>query len=806
MSRTSIDFNFGWDFELDGWEGAARKVDLPHDFQMEMPWREEAGGGRGFKPMGAARYRNTFVTDAAWSGQRVFLDFEGIMCVGDVWVNGERAASSEYGYLGFEIDVTDRLRPAGEANTVEVWASTGRENGSRWYTGGGLCRPVRITTHPMRAIARHGIFVTTPHVSAESATVRVQVELEGFRYDNSGTFGNAGEKGWTPTEMQPVEAVVTLRAPDGTIAGEARCDVPLRDYRARTEFALPDLTLQKPALWDIDAPQLYTAEVRLVESTRDGTREPGCEARESGCGARESEIIDRDSVRFGIRKAEFSPEFGFRLNGRKVFLKSMSNHADYGAVGTAQFPRAIGRELRRMKEFGFNAVRCSHNPYAEAFYDIADEIGLLVVDEFTDKWCRGDFCWMGRKPFLEVWPELMAEWIRRDRNHPSVILWSLGNELQQTEDFAGYDTGDWGVTTYRMMDVFVKRLDPTRPTTVGLFPAHAGAVYLKDPRYHEKPIRPPELSDVTDVASFNYRYEDYPDYFKWNPGLILFQSEASTSRWLEPFFGMDRDRTVGLSWWGAIEYWGESNGWPKKGWNYSFFSHTLEPRPQAWLIRGGLVADVPLTRIGIVDDNGERLVWNDIHSGQFVLSENWNPRGDARDSESLTRDVFVFSNAEEVELLLNGKSLGTKATEANVAKWEGVAYAPGRLEARGSNGSAHAIETTGAAARLEVVEETPGDWSADGADLKYLRIYAVDAEGRRVPDATNRLAVTVEGDATLLALDNGDHYTNEPFAVSEKAMKDGFLLAILRAGRTGGRVNVAISADGLVDAKWSMHY
>lgn len=772
-ARTSVDFNFGWDFEPDGWAGAAHKVDLPHDFQMEMPWREDAGGGRGFKPMGAAWYRNSFVTDASWRDERVFLDFEGVMCVGDVWVNGEKVASSEYGYLGFEVDVTNRLKPAGETNTVEVWASTGLVNGSRWYTGGGLCRFVHIKTRPVRSIARHGIFVTTPEIAADAATVRVQLELEGFQLRSEVFGSNASSGGAAELGMSNVVAVATIRAKGGAVVGEVRGNVPLWDYRARTEFTLPDIVLSEPALWDIDSPNLYTAEVRLVHDGR---------------------TLDADSVRFGIRKVEFSPQFGLRLNGRKVFLKSMSNHADYGAVGTAQFPRAIERELRTMKEFGFNAVRCSHNPYAEDFYRLADEIGLVVVDEFVDKWSRGNDWWMGRRSFLEIWPELMAEWIRRDRNHPCVVLWSLGNELQQSEVLAGYDTGDWGVTTYKMMDVFAKRFDPTRLTTVGLFPARAGAIYLKDPRYNVKPLRPPELSDVMDVASFNYRYEDYGDYFKWNPNLILFQSEASTSRWLEPYFRMDRERTVGVSWWGAIEYWGESNHWPKKGWNFSFFTHALEPKPQAYLIRSGLEPDVPLTRLGVVSDTGERLVWNDIHSGQYVLSENWNQTGAA------ARDVFAFSNASEVELLLNGVSLGRKRTKFNVSKWEGVDYVPGRLEARGSNGSAHAIETCGSAARLEIVEEAPGDWLADGMDLKYLRIYAVDAQGRRVPGAANVLHVSVEGPASLIALDNGDHFTDGMFNVAEKSMHDGFALAILRAGRKAGAVRAAFSADGLSSA------
>ena len=765
-ARMSVEFNAGWEFTPDGWDGAAHRVDVPHDFQLEMPWQESAGGNRGFKPMGAARYRNTFVTDAAWKGERVFLDFEGIMCVGDVWVNGAKVASTEYGYLGFEVDVTKRLKPAGGTNSVEVWASTGRSNGSRWYTGGGLYRPVRIRTRPVRSIARHGILVTTPEVSQSAATVRVQVELDGFRGCTNGVL-----------------AVAVVRGPNGSVVGESRADVPYNDYRWRVAFALPELTVGNPVLWDVDSgglgdavlplgnlPRLYTAEVRLEQDGR---------------------VIDSDVARFGVRKVEFSPKFGFRLNGRKLFLKSMSNHSDYGAVGVAQFPRAIERELKRMKEFGFNAVRCSHNPYAEDFYRLADELGIVVVDEFIDKWSRGESCWFGRRPFLDVWPELLTEWVRRDRNHPCVILWSLGNELQQSESFAGYDTGDWGVTTYRMFDIFVKRLDPTRLTTIGLFPSRAGAIYRKDPRYHVKPLRPPELSDVMDVASFNYRYEDYADYFKWNPNLILFQSEASTSRWLEPYFGMDRERTVGVSWWGAIEYWGESNRWPKKGWNYSFFSHTLEPKPQAYLIRSGLEPERPLTRIGVMADSGERLIWNDIQSGQYVLNESWNANG--KDG----RTVFALSNAGEVELLLNGKSLGKKATVNNVAKWEGVKYEPGRLEARGANGSSHAIETTGKATALEIVEEAPGDWKADGMDLKYVRIYAVDAEGRRVPDAAPLLRASVDGPATLHALDNGDHFTDGHFNVREKAMKDGFMLAILRAGREPGKVEFRIGGGGL---------
>jgi beta-galactosidase len=301
-----------------------------------------------------------------------------------------------------------------------------------------------------------------------------------------------------------------------------------------------------------------------------------------------------------------------------------------------------------------------------------------------------------------------------------------------------------------------------------------------------------------DVASFNYRYEDYPDYLADNPALILFQSEASTSKWLEPYYAMDRERTVGVSWWGAIEYWGESNRWPKKGWDYSFFSHTLEPHPQAYLIKSGLVPGEPLVRIGVVGDRGERLVWNDIHSGQYLLDGNWNPTGKP------VRDVFVFSNSRRVELFLEGRSLGAKETEANVALWTNVTYAAGRLVARGDNGSSHSIETTGAAVALELAEEAPGEWFAGGRDLKYVRIYAKDSCGRRVPDASFPLKVSVEGPASLLALDNGDHSTDELFGVDSKSMRKGFMLAILRSGDRPGRVTLRAEGEAAGAASLTM--
>lgn len=734
---------------------------MPHDFQIEQPWVEEAGGARGFKAMETGWYRKTFKTDEAWQGKRVLLDFEGIMYVSDVWVNGEKVGSTEYGYIGFEADVTKLLKKEGD-NVVAVRANTGKQKGSRWYTGGGLFRDVHLVVKSPIAIARHGVYISTPRIAEQSADVAVQVEVEGDRKQRIGT-----------------EIVTRILSPEGQQVTETRTVVEKSNLRT-VEVPLPLATVENPQLWSCEAPNLYTAEVSLL---RDG------------------QVLDCVTETFGIRTLEFSPEFGFKLNGKKIFLKGISNHHDLGAVGVAAFETAIERQFIQMKNFGYNHIRCSHNPYSEAFLKLADKHGLLVVDELIDKWSDNS-CWGGREPFTSLWYKLIPEWIKRDRNHPCVILWSLGNELQTSEEWGGFPTRDWGVTTYRIFDVLVKRYDATRKTTVAMFPARAGAIGKNDPDFNIK-ILPPELATVTEVSSFNYRYKNYGDYLKAAPHMTVYQSEATTNELAAPYFGMDHERMVGLAYWGAIEYWGESNGWPKKGWNYSFFSHTLEPYPQAYLIQSAF-SDDPLVHIGVLD-NKESIEWNDVTVGHLELSENWN-----REAGSL-QDIFTFTNADEVELLLNGKSIGVKKNprenyeRRNIIYWEDVPYAKGTLVAvartDGKEVARHTLQTTGKAVALKVVVETPDDWKADGMDLQYVKVYAVDSKGRRVYDVTSEVTFDVSGDCKLIAVDNGDHYTDELFSGNRKKMHNGFVMGILRSGQTGGKVTLKVSAEGLKSAK-----
>lgn len=770
--RESQLFNFGWKFQSGDMKDAQsidyndsdwRVLDLPHDFQIEQPWDESAGGARGFKAMGTGWYRKAFKADSAWKDKRVLLDIEGIMLIGDVWVNGQKVGSTDYGYLGFESDITKVLKYDTE-NIVAVRASTGKQGASRWYTGGGLFRDVHLIVKNPVAIARNGVFISTPKITEQNADVSVQVELEGIR-----------------GKSLNVEINAKIMAPDGSLIAETKELAPKKSKLHTVEVPLPLVTVTQPQLWSCETPNLYTAEITLLQ---------------------DGKVVDSVTETFGIRTLEFSPEFGFKLNGKKLFLKGISNHHDLGAVGVAAFDRAIERQFRMMKDFGYNHIRCSHNPYSKSFLKLADKYGILVVDELIDKWSDKSY-WGGRVPFTQLWYKMIPEWIKRDRNHPSVILWSLGNELQMREDLAGFPTGDWGVTTYKIFDVLVKRYDNTRKTTVAMFPARAGAIGKNEPEFHTK-VYPPELATVTEVSSFNYRYLNYAQYLEKCPTMTVYQSEATTNELAAPFFGMDYDKMVGLAYWGAIEYWGESNGWPKKGWNFSFFNHCLEPYPQAYLIKSAFCEE-PLVHIGVVDSDKNSIEWNDIMVGGMSLSSHWN-----RDADS-NQNLYTYTNADEVELLVNGKSMGVKKNDRtdinrrNIIYWENIPYGKGGkviaiARNNGKEVARHQLETTGKATALKMVIENPDDWKADGMDLQYIKVYAVDSKGRVVPTTEGEVTFEISGEAKLIAVDNGDHYTDELFSGNTKKLHKGFVMAILRSNQTGGAVKIKASCKGLKSA------
>jgi beta-galactosidase len=429
-----------------------------------------------------------------------------------------------------------------------------------------------------------------------------------------------------------------------------------------------------------------------------------------------------------------------------------------------------------MKQFGMNHIRTSHNPYSRDFIKLCDKYGILLVDELYDKWTRQHTG--GKVPFEQLWQNDIPEWIKRDRNSPSVILWSLGNELQQDPNMP---FNDFGVTLYKLQKTLLQRYDSTRLVTVAMHPRY---------RNWETDSLPHDLAMQTDIQAYNYRYMYFPGDGRRFPWMTFYQSEASTAAMGPNFFEMDLNKVIGLAYWGAIDYLGESQGWPAKGWAQGVFDISLEPKPKAYFMRSFFKPDEPLVHIAVIDQKGDQM-WNGIQTGNDGMSDHWN----RRPGQELS--LITYTNADEVELLLNGKSLGRKQNpkndtkQRNQIKWEGITYADGRLEAIAYNDgkvvARHQIETTGKAVKLVA---TPEDdyWQADGTDLMHIRIQAVDSKGRRVPMAQDELKFEVEGDARIVAVTNGDINSEELNATDHRRLWNGSALVILRSGKSPSKV------------------
>ena len=751
--RTTECLNFGWEFRLNN-EGQWRTVDVPHDFQIEQPWVAPAAdekadntdvaaniksrlSSRGFKEMGKGYYRLHLTPSAELKGKRLLLEFDGIMYTADVCLNGERIGGTNYGYVGFEIDVTDKLQ-TGQDNLIEVVADTREPNNSRWYTGGGLIRSVRLVSTPKdRYFARHPLYITT----RDNRYVSLSAAFTNRTKDKANHFA------------------VQILDPDGNEIYNTKAEIARhRGTRNQEERIATDIEIPAPKIWDIDTPYLYTARVQLL--TDDGT------------------VADEACDQFGIRTIEMGPEYGLKLNGRKVLLQGYANHHTLGALGAANYPKAIEKRIRLMKQFGMNHIRTSHNPYSREFIQLCDRMGILVVDELYDKWTRQHTG--GKVPFEQLWQYDVPEWVKRDRNSPSVILWSLGNELQQDPN---QPFNDFGITIYKMMRTLIQRYDSTRLVTVAMHPRY---------RNWQTDSLPHDLAMLTDVQSYNYRYMYFPGDGRRFPWMKFYQSEASISAMGQNFFEMNLDKVIGLAYWGAIDYLGESQGWPAKGWAQGVFDIALEPKPKAYYMRSFFKPEEPIVHIAVIDSKNE-VMWNGVQTGNDGMSDHWNRQPGSKLS------LITYTNADEVELRLNGKSLGRKQNpkadpkHRNQIRWDDIEYADGRLLAIAYNGGKdvahHQIETAGKAVQLSVLPEDTS-WKADGNDLMHLRIEAIDSKGRRVPMAQDELKFAVEGDARIVAVSNGDINSEELNATDHRRLYNGSALVILRAGKSPSKITL----------------
>ena len=778
--RDTISINCGWQFhrgdvknisELKSTQGRNDVVNLPHDFLIGQDWvapdaserpdNSDAGSNvrsrlspRGFKEMGIGWYRYQLTPKAEWKGKRIMLDFQGIMLVGDVYLNGQRVGGTDYGYLGFDIDLSKLLK-WGQVNEIIVKADTGKPNNSRWYTGGGLFRDVNlIVTDKNLYFPRHPLFIRT----VNNKEIKIRANILNLQKT---------KKPQIPVEVKILNA-------EGKVVAQQKSDLHFNAKWRDREYELPSISLEDAKLWSPDTPYLYTAEVTLYDN--------------------EGNIADQIREPFGIRTIEMNPEKGLLVNGKKVLLKGYANHHTLGALGAAAYPRAIEKRLKLMKEFGMNHIRTSHNPYSEDFLKLCDKYGILVVDELYDKWLTQYAG--GRVEWESLWQKDIPEWVKRDRNHPSVILWSLGNELQQ---YSNLPFNDWGVTAYKLQKELLHRYDDTRLTTVAMHPRY---------RNLETDSIPADLAVATEVNSYNYRYMYFPGDMKRYPEKTFYQSEASVAAMGPNFYEMDRDKVLGLAYWGAIDYLGESMGWPIKGWNQGVFDLSLQPKPDAYFVKS-MFSEEPVVHIGIIEKSGGNIQWNGINVSAGKLSENWNREAGEQVS------LYTYTNGDEVELFLKGKSLGVKKNSNDPKlrariKWDNIAYAPGTLVAvakkNGKVVARHQIETTGEAVALKLVPDAE-NWHADGKDLMHVRIYAVDKKGRRVLNvkdakAFDKLTFTVKGDANIVAVDNGNIASDELHIGKTQLEKSiqrhlfqGSALVILRAGDKPGKIELSVAGE-----------
>ena len=782
--RDTISINQGWQFhrgdvkniaELKSTQSGDDVVNLPHDFLIGQDWvapdaserpdNSDAGSNvrsrlssRGFKEMGIGWYRYELTPKDEWKGKRIVLDFQGIMLVGDVYLNGQRIGGTDYGYLGFDIDLSKLLK-WGQTNEIAVKADTQNPSNSRWFTGAGLYRDVNlIVTNKDLFFPRHPLFIRT------QGNKEVKIKAEIINQQKVA-------KGQTAAKM-PVG--VRILDADGKVVAEQKNDIHFNAKWRDREYELPSISLENAKLWSPDSPYLYTAEVTLYDN--------------------EGNIADQIKEPFGVRTIEIVPQKGLLVNGKKVLLKGYANHHTLGALGAAAYPRAIEKRLKLMKEFGMNHIRTSHNPYSEDFLKLCDKYGILVVDELYDKWLTQYAG--GRVDWESLWQKDVPEWVKRDRNHPSVVMWSLGNELQQ---YSNLPFNDWGVTAYKLQKELLHRYDDTRLTTVAMHPRY---------RNLETDSIPADLAIETEVNSYNYRYMYFPGDSKRYPEKTFYQSEASVAAMGPNFYEMDRDKVIGLAYWGAIDYLGESMGWPIKGWNQGVFDLSLQPKPDAYFVKS-MFTDEPTVHIGVVEKSGGNIQWNGINVSAGKLSENWNREAGEQVS------LYTYTNGDEVELFLNGKSLGVKKNSNDPKlrariKWDNIAYAPGTLVAvakkNGKVVARHQIETTGEAVALKLVPDAE-NWHADGKDLMHVRIYAVDKKGRRVMNvkdakAFDKLTFTVKGDANIVAVDNGNITSDELHIGKTQLEKtiqrnlfQGSALVILRAGDKPGKIELSVEGE-----------
>ena len=796
-------FDFGWRFHLGDSPTAAapgyddsgwNPVDLPHDWSIDGPYDPNApsGGSGGFVPTGLGWYRKTFALPEGSRGRQVSIQFDGVYEHSTVWINGHELGTRPYGYSSFFYDLTPFVTFGPHPNVIAVRVDNSQQPNSRWYSGSGIFRHTWLTVTDPLHIAMWGVYITTPQVSPEAATVSVSTHVRNGRPSAQGyelrtqILDGAG--------MALVPQQVTVTDSGGTPMGSER------DIESK-------LVLQHPRLWAPGSPALYRLRSEILVA---------------------GEVVDSTETVFGIRSVEFDVNRGLLVNGSPVKMRDMCLHQDGGAVGSAVPEAVLERRLRLLQEMGCNAIRCSHNPMAPEFYEICDRIGLLVMDEAFDEWTyRKPQLKFGYSDTFNDWFERdLVDFIHRDRNHPCVVIWSAGNEI-------GEQTAPDGPAVLRKLVNVFHREDPTRPVTAAM-----------DNIFNQNGSAQTAFTDQLDIVGYNYvdrwgsrretQYTDDRALYPSRKFLGTEESGVSATRGIYEFgsllddndsddvlvlgagpkgalyltssiraaslwrFVATHDYVIGEFIWTGIDYLGESR-WPRK-----------------------------LTAFGALDTCGFKKdsfyfyqsIWTDKPMVHLLPHWNWPERA------GQVTPVVAYSNCAAVELFLNGRSMGVKAREfpsqgVSVAwnhyalpkvrattddfqfAWD-VPYEPGELKAVGYDrlGAvvAETIERTAhAAASLEISMDRPSIASGN-RDVESITVRALDADGVFVPLAANKVTFELSGPGNLIAVDNGDPESHESYRGNSRTLFNGMALALVQSTSVAGTVRVIARAEGLRDA------
>ncbi len=774
--RERRDFDNGWRFHLGDvghGESAAlvdkdwREVDLPHDWSIEGPFDRKNASCTGFLPGGIGWYRKTFTLAASLRGRKISVRFDGVYRDSDVWINGVHLGHRPYGYSTFEYDLTPYVHFGDATNVMAVRVDHRVVADSRWYPGSGIFRNVwLIITEPVH-IAPWGIYVTTPEAGQDEALVSVETRVMN-------------------------EAAASCKASVVT----AVVDESGRELaRAKGEESVPrggdktfaqQVAIEKPGLWSPERPRMYALLSRIYVDGR---------------------LLDEEQTPFGIRRFYFSPDKGLVLNGEPVKMKGVCIHHDLGALGAAFFREPLERRLTSLKEIGVNAIRCSHNPMAPVLYDLCDRMGFLVMDEAFDEWIGGKRKWTegwnagvaerrGYHEDFERWGVRdLEDMVRRDRNHPSVILWSIGNEIDYPDDPFTHPKGRGGVKpgslSADLMPGIARRLisalklsDTTRPVTMALADIDASNAT--------------GVAEMLDVVGYNYQEQSYDRDHKTYPNRIIYGSENGHSP--DVWRPVAQDDWVGGQFlWPGVDYLGEARRFPSHGSSSGLLDIAGFWKPGAYF-RQALWSSRPMVYASAwAASAGEsRMADWPKNLGRTALVERWGWTDDPRKNIP----VEIYSNCDSVEVLLNGKPIGEKPVADRLlpALLWALPNESGTVEVVGKNGGTAVarfrLKPVGKAERLEL-RAGLNSLKEGGRQVSTVEIRAVDAAGDRVPEATPGVTVEVAGAGRLIAFGNADLNDNTPAQSKERKLYQGRAVAIVRSGARPGRITVRATAPGL---------